>query len=91
MFGGVPAVAEVDMSRIQFVVLGVALMLLIGCRSRNPPADEAEVDPLVGSWEVTSVERDGEPDLLQVGARLTFTAHEVQFQPKAVQIADGTS
>jgi hypothetical protein len=79
------------MSRIQFVVLGVALMLLIGWRSSNPPADEAKAEPLEGSWEVTSVQRAGEPDLLQVGARMTFTAHEVQFQPKAVQIADGTS
>ena len=78
------------MSRIQLVVLGVALVLLIGCRSSNPPAGEAEAEPLEGSWEVTSVQRDGEPDLLQVGARLTFTGNEVQFQPKAVQFADGT-
>jgi len=90
-FDRAPAVVGVDMSRIQLLVLGVALVLLIGCRSSNPPADEAEAEPLEGFWEVTSVQRDGEPDLLQVGARMSFTAHEVQFQPKAVQIADGTS
>ena len=81
------------MCRFRLAVLGVAVALLMGCRSSNPPAPgrEAEAESLEGSWEVTSVQRGGEPDLLQVGARLTFTAHEVQFQPKAVQIADGTS
>jgi len=79
------------MSRIPLAVLGVAVALLIGCRSGNQPADGGEAESLKGSWEVTSVQRDGEPDLLQVGAQMTFTGDEVKFQPKAVQIADGTS
>jgi hypothetical protein len=79
------------MARIRLAVLGVAVALLIGCRSSNQPADGGEAESLTGSWEVTSVERDGEPDLLQVGAQLTFTGHEVTFQPKAVQFVDGTS
>jgi hypothetical protein len=37
------------------------------------------------------VQRDEEPDLLQVGAQMTFTGNEVKFQPKAVQFVDGTS
>jgi hypothetical protein len=78
------------MARIRLAVLGVAVALLM-CRSSNPPATGWEAESLEGSWEVTSVQRGGEPDLLQVGARLTFTAYEVQFQPKAVQIDDGTS
>ena len=79
------------MSRIQLLVLGVALVLLIGCRSSNPPADEAEAEPLEGFWEVTSVQRDGERDLLQDGAQMTFTGNGVKFQPKTAQFVDGTS
>jgi hypothetical protein len=79
------------MSRIRLSVLGVAVVLLIGCRSSHQPADGGEAESLEGSWEVTYVQRDGEPDLLQVGAQLSFTGTEVQFQPKALQIADGTS
>jgi len=78
------------MSRIRLLVLGM-VVLLIGWRSSHQPADGGEANPLEGSWEVTSVQRDGEPDLLQVGAQLTFTGTEVQFQPKTVQIDDGLS
>ena len=46
---------------------------------------------LEGTWEVTSVQRDGEPDPLQVGAQVAFTVNAVAFQPKVVQILDGTS
>jgi hypothetical protein len=77
------------MSRNRFAVLGVAVALLVGCGSSTPDSGEAE--SLRGSWEVTSVQRDGEPDLLQVGAQMTFTGNEVKFQPKAVQFVDGTS
>jgi hypothetical protein len=87
----VRAVVEVDMSRIQLAVLGVAVALLIGCRSSNQPADGREAESLQGSWEVTSVQRDREPDWLQVGAQMIFTGNEVKFQPKAVQFVDGTS
>jgi len=77
------------MSRNRSAVLGVVVALLVGCRSSTPDGGEAE--SLQGSWEVTSVQRDGEPDPLQVGAQLTFTGNEVAFQPKAVQFLDGTS
>jgi hypothetical protein len=79
------------MSRIRLAALGIAVVLLIGGRGSNQPAEGGETDSLQGSWEVASVQRDGEPDLLQVGAQLTFTGHEVTFQPKAVQFVDGTS
>ena len=78
------------MSRIWLAMLGVAVALLIGCRSSNQPAPGGEAESLEGSWEVASVQRDGEPDPLQVGARMSFTSNEVKFQPKAVQFADGT-
>ena len=86
----VPAVVEVDMSRIRLAVLGVAVALLVGCRGSRQPADGGEAECLEGSWEVASVQRDGEPDPLQVGARMSFTSNKVKFQPKAVQFADGT-
>ena len=77
------------MSRNRLAVLGVAVTLLVGCKSSTP--DGGEPESLQGSWEVTSVQRDEEPDLLQVGAQMTFTGNEVKFQPKAVQFVDGTS
>ena len=46
---------------------------------------------LEGSWEVTSVQRDGEADPMQIGARLTFTGNEVKFQPTVLDFVDGTS
>ena len=77
------------MSRNRLAVLGVAVTLLVGCKSSTP--DGGEPESLQGSWEVTSVQRDGEPDLLQVGAQMTFTGNEVKFHPKAAQFVDGTS
>ena len=79
------------MSPIRLAILGVAVALLAGCRSSHPPADGGQAERLEGTWEVSSVQRDGEPDPLQVGAQLTFTGNEVAFQPKAVQFLDGTS
>jgi len=76
-------------SRNRLAVLGVAVALLVGCRSSTPDGGQSE--SLQGSWEVASVQRDGEPDLLQVGAQMTFTGKKVKFQPKAVQFIDGTS
>ena len=79
------------MSAIRLAILGVAVALLAGCRSSNQPAAGGQAERLEGSWEVTSVQRDGEPDPLQIGAQMVFTVNEVAFQPKAVQILDGTS
>src|SRR5262249_11754005 len=86
-----PAAVEVNMSRNRLAVLGVTVALLIGWGSSTHPTDGGEAEFLQGSWEVTSVQRDGEPDPLQVGAQMTFTSNEVKFQPKAVQFVDGTS
>ena len=77
------------MSRIRLAVLGVAVALLTGSMSTYQRADVAE--SLEGSWEVSLVQRDGEPDSLQVGAQMTFTGNKVTFRPKAVQFVDGTS
>jgi hypothetical protein len=77
------------MSRIRLAVLGVAVALLIGCRGSNQPAGGRQAEFLQGIWEVTSVQREGESDPLQIGAQLHFTGHEVRFQPKVVQFVDG--
>jgi hypothetical protein len=66
-------------------------MTLPGGCSSDRRAAGGQAEPLDGSWVVTSVKRDGESDPLQVGARLTFLGNRVTFQPKVVQIADGTS
>jgi hypothetical protein len=87
----VPIYLEADISRFRLAVLGVAVALLIGCRGSNQPAEGRQADFLQGIWEVTSVQRDGEPDPLQIGAQLHFTGDEVRFQPKVVQFVDGMS
>jgi hypothetical protein len=79
------------MSQTRLAVLGVAVALLLGCRGSNQPIDRGEVESFKGFWEVTSVQRDGERDLLQDGAQMTFTGNGVKFQPKTAQFVDGTS
>jgi hypothetical protein len=78
------------MCRVGLAVLGVAVALLVGCSGGDQTADAVAAASLQGAWEITSVQRDGELDSLQVGARMTFTGNEVNFQPKVVQIDDGT-
>jgi hypothetical protein len=65
---------------------------LAGCICLAPaPTAKLEAKRLEGSWEITSVQRDGEPDRLQIGARLIFAGNEVKFLPKAREFVDGTS
>jgi hypothetical protein len=78
------------MSGIRWAILGVAMTLLAGCSSVRVTADR-QAEPLEGFWVVTAVQRDGESDPLQVGAQVTFTGNQVTFQPKVVQLVDGTS
>jgi hypothetical protein len=75
------------MPPIRLAILAALAVLLAGGTSSN---QGAQAERFEGSWEITSVQRDGEPDPLQVGAQMTFTVNEVAFQPKAVQINDGT-
>jgi hypothetical protein len=70
------------MSRFRWALAGVALILLAGCTSK-PPVVQVPATGLEGFWTVTSVQRTGEDDLLQVGSTLTFTADQVSFFPKA--------
>ena len=79
------------MSRMRLAVLGVAVASLTWCRSGDQPTDGRETERLQGSWEVISVQRDGDQDPMQVGAQMTFTGNEVTFQPKAAQFVDGIS
>jgi hypothetical protein len=78
------------MSRIRWVLLGVALTLPGGCSS-DQAATGGKPEPLDGSWVVTSVQREGKPDPLQVGAKVTFLGNQVTFQPKVAHFVDGAS
>jgi hypothetical protein len=79
------------MSRNRFALLGVLAALLTGCNGGGHNAGDRKPEPLEGSWEIVSVQRDGQPDALQVGARITFLADTVVFAPKVVDAGDGTS
>ena len=78
------------MYRIRFAVPGIVVALVVGCVGRNQPADGGGAVSLEGAWEVKSVERDGQQDPLQVGARLTFADNAVSFQPIVAQVSDWT-
>ena len=77
------------MRLIRWTVLGVALALLGWCdqdmtSQRQSPTmvPHSELD---GTWEILSVQRDGELDPVQIGAALTFAKGEVTFQPNVPQ------
>lgn len=79
------------MYRIRSAILGFAVALLMGSMGSDQPVPDKKAESLEGTWEITSVQRDGEADSTQVGSLLTFTRTEVAFQPKVVLIDDGTS
>jgi hypothetical protein len=79
------------MSLTRLALLGVLAALLTGCTGGRQRAGDREPLPLEGAWEIVSVQRDGRPDALQVGARMTFTADTAVFAPKVVDAVDGLS
>jgi hypothetical protein len=79
------------MSRIRWAMLGIAMTLLVGCSRSAQPAEDGQAERLEGSWVITSVQRDGKPDPLQVGAQMTFTANQATFQPTVRQFVDEMS
>ncbi len=75
------------MQLIRWTIAGIALALIVGSyqASRHEVSTTA-ISELDGTWEILSVDRDGEADPIQVGARLTFTNGEVKFQPNIQQV-----
>jgi hypothetical protein len=56
-----------------------------GGRSTADPRSTAETsagERLPGTWEVTSVQRNGVPESEEVGGLLRFEGNEVTFEPK---------
>jgi hypothetical protein len=86
--------AEVVMLRILgalCLVLGLAaVVVVVWPRNGDLPAAGA-ADSLEGVWTITSVVRDGEPDPLQVGELMTFSADRVMFHAKVPQFANALS
>jgi hypothetical protein len=79
------------MLRIRWAALLLVAALLAGKGGGDRSALNSDWKSLQGTWTIQSVQRDGEPDPLQVGAHMTFAGDEVTFQQQVVQIADGTS
>jgi hypothetical protein len=79
------------MSQIRLALLGLLAALLSGCIGGHQSAGDREPPSLEGAWEIVSVQRDGRPDGLQVGARMTFAADTVVFVPNVVDAVDGLS
>lgn len=85
------------MWRTRLSILGLAGVLLVGtgkgrsndprtAADRGPQAGAAKID-LQGTWEITSVTRDGAADRAQLGERLTFKGDKIIFQPSIIQLA----
>ena len=75
---------------IGFAAISVIGTLLIGCQNTNHLARDTAHEGLEGTWEVTSVYRDGQPEATQVGARLRFLDDEVTFYPGGKLIEPGS-
>jgi hypothetical protein len=77
------------MRLIRWSVLAVSLAFL-GCSDQDTTSQRQSPtmvphSELDGTWEILSVQRDGEPDPVQVGAKLIFANGEVKFQPNELQ------
>jgi hypothetical protein len=79
------------MSQIRMALLGLLAALPTGCIGGHQRTGDRESPSLEGAWEIVSVERDGRPDALQIGARMTFTGDTVVFTPNVVDVVDGLS
>jgi hypothetical protein len=65
-------------TRITAVVLVAAIL---ACKwSLDKSAGHPIAGPLEGTWEITSVEREGVADRSQIGSHLTFTGSKVTLQ-----------
>ena len=74
---------------MRWTVLGLSLAFL-GCSDQNTSSQRQSTTmvprtELDGTWEILSVQRDGELDPVQVGAKLIFANGEVKFQPNELQ------
>jgi hypothetical protein len=67
------------MSRTRLATFGLFLAILSGCSRSDQYASDAEATDLQGTWEITSVQRNGEADPGPVGAHLVFAGNRVQF------------
>lgn len=72
------------MLQSRLAVLTLAATLLGGIWVGPPSAVHPDGGQLQGTWQITSVLRDGEPDRLQIGAFMMFSGDEVTFWPNAL-------
>jgi hypothetical protein len=72
--------AEVAMRHTCYAILVLLAAALAGTWAGNQEVLAPEGRKLQGTWEVTSVEKNGQPDPTQVGSRLTFSGRRVIFQ-----------
>jgi hypothetical protein len=80
---------ENQMHRLRLASLGFLTAVLAGCFASNQPPANREAERLEGTWEITSVQRNGEAESRQIGAPLTFAGDKVKFQPKEIEFTDG--
>jgi hypothetical protein len=75
-------------ARIRWAPFVLTAALLVPGWGGRHSAARPTADGLEGTWVIESVQKDGEPDPVQVGGYLTFADGSVILQPAAVQFSD---
>jgi hypothetical protein len=77
------------MQRIGLAALLLILALLPPVGGGVGPVAGLDEEGLQGAWEIASIQRDGEPDLAQVGGHVTFAGQRVEFIPRPTILLTG--
>ena len=78
------------MLRTRLAAFGVFMVLAAGRYALGYPAPPPDAGQLQGTWQVVSVERDGQADAGQVGSLVTFAGDGATFQPRSLWLGDGS-
>ena len=70
------------MLRMRITTLVLATLFLASKWGFEELASSTHAGPLEGTWQITSVQRDGKADETHVGSRLTFDVDEVRLQTR---------
>ena len=71
-------------SRIAALLLGA--LLIAGRVASNPAETNGDASRIEGVWEIQSVEREGKPETMHVGATLTFDKSVVSFKWRMLSV-----
>lgn len=74
------------MRRARILALFLGIVVVAGRLASSPPLENPDQRGLQGTWEIESVERAGVVDPSHIGATLFFTANEVTFSARVIEL-----